>query len=207
MFEIVWSNIYSHITPDKIKELYCDGENFVFRRKKHSSHLYFAYKKSNGGSTSQESLTYPAFPTFLLPPDDILIELEKSPKLSIKNGFRIMNWTDLLGEFYCNLDKLTIDIPDNASKSVKRKLATLTVPEKLIKHLSATETKDDEYIYSIYYIQKKSDNSYSCYHLSDITQKYTGEYSEKLKKYTVNINPYTFTFENGLVTSKYNGAG
>lgn len=201
MLSTVFSNIYPSVTLDNINALYSGGEHFVFRRKKHSSHLYVAYSKAHDGATSQESLTYPAFPTFFLPPEDVLVELEKSPKLSLKDGFREKNWLDMLGEFYCNLDALVIPVPEGASKTLKRKLNALTRTEKLLVHLNQLGAKDDEYVYSIYYIQKKTDNSYHCYHLTDITQKYTGEYSEKSKKYIVYVEPYVVTFADGAITS------
>lgn len=174
---------------NNIQKLYLDSGDFVFRRKKHNNNQYASYLKANGGVASRNTLTTPAFPTYLLPPDNIINELEKSPRLTIKiEGFRKSNWSEIIGEFYCKID----DIEEEINPKKKNRLGT---KEKLINYLAHKNyDKSDEYIYSIYTIVVNKDNpneiKFICSHLYDITQKSKNNYSVKSDSYTQNIQSY-----------------
>lgn len=172
-----------------IEKLYPKNTYYVFRRKKHDVHKYNSYLKTNNINTSEismESLTYPAFPTYLLPPDSIIKQLQKSPKLSLDDGFRKSNWNDAIGEFYCCVDDIEFKNKKNMTK-------TMTYSEKLICHLNSNNNSKtiDNYIYSIYFIEKLDNLKYYCCFLEDITQKNDKTYSKKNDAYTQSIQYYT----------------
>lgn len=54
--------------------------------------------------------------TYLLPPNSIIEEIEKSPKLQLSEGFRVNNWKDVMGEFYCNMKDIDIQISSDEAK-------------------------------------------------------------------------------------------
>ena len=184
------NNIYNLLYPNyqeilvEIETLYPkDSGYYVFRRKKLDSHHYNTYLKANKGDANIETLTYPAFPKYLLPPKTIFEELEKSPKLSLKDGFRKYNWNDVIGEYIGDVKNLVV----NTNKY-------LTSIEKVIRYLNLQHNKNDMYIYSIYLIDKICELKYFCCHIGDITQKKDNSYSLKSDKYTQNLQPYTFQF-------------
>jgi hypothetical protein len=142
MLQTIWANLYPNVDHDTIKKFYKDGY-YVFRRKMHDSNKYYAYLKANKQVASTETLTYPtypAFPQYLLPPDSVITELEKSPMLSLTDGFRKDNWNDIIGDFVCNIDDIEIKCK-----------GYLTREEKIIKYLRSIDTEDkDLYIYLRY---------------------------------------------------------
>lgn len=192
MLQIIWTNLYPNIEHDTIKKFYKEGY-YVFRRKMHDSNKYYAYLKANKQVASTDTLTYPAFPKYLLPPDSTITELEKSPKLTLTDGFRKDNWNDIMGDFVCNIDDLEIKCK-----------GYLTREEKLIKYLNSIYPKDkDLYIYSIYIIEPMDNNTFYCCHISDITKKHDGSYSKKSSKYSISLHPYTVKIQDGLINSDF----
>ena len=182
---------------NSIEKLYPKNGYYVFRRKKHNQGQYYSYlKANNNNNASITSLTCPAFPTFLLPPDNIIEQLEKSPKLSLDEGFRNLNWNEIIGEFYCCID----DIEFNS-----KKIRYSTYIDKLLYHLNSNNSKiNDEYIYSIYLIEKLDNLKYYCGFLEDITQKNDKTYSKKMNTYTQLIEPYTVDYNmNNTIMSNY----
>ena len=93
MINLVFSNLYGNISQEHINEIYKNNSYYVFKRKMHTANQ-FDVKNIN-----KESLIQPAFPTFLLPPNEILVEMEKLPNLSSSDGFRHDNWSKIIGEF------------------------------------------------------------------------------------------------------------
>lgn len=167
MLQTIWDNLYPNVDHDKIKKFYKDGY-YVFKRKMHDSNKYYAYLKANKQVASTETLTYPAFPQYLLPPDSVISELEKSPKLTLIDGFRKDNWKDIIGDFVCNIDEIEIKCK-----------GYLTREEKLIKYLRTVDIGNkDLYIYSMYIIEPLCNNTFYCFHVSDITKKHDGSYSK-----------------------------
>jgi hypothetical protein len=192
MLQTVWSNLYPDVNHNTIKNLYKDGY-YVFRRKMHDSNKYYAYLKANKQVSSTETLTYPAFPQYLLPPNSVITELEKSPMLTLTDEFRKDNWNEIIGNPFCNIDDIDIKCK-----------GYLTREEKLIKYLRSIETGDkDLYIYSLYIIEPVNDNTFFCCHLSDITKKHDGSYSKKSSKYSISLNPYTVKFQDGCINSEF----
>ena len=182
IFSLLYPNFQEILT--NIENIYTkDSGYYVFKRKKHDSTHYYAYLKANKGSANNESLTYPAFPKYLLPPKPIFDELNKSPKLSFDEGFRLSNWNDVIGDFYCDIEDI----------EVKSKKYSTNV-EKITKYLNEQKKNNDEYIYSVYVIDKINKYKYYCCHLNEITQKMDGVYSVKSDKYTQNLQPYTVEF-------------
>jgi len=193
MMQTIWSNLYAGANDDTIKNLYNKNGCYVFKRKMHDSGKYYAYLKANGQSASKETLTYPAFPKYLLPPNAIIEEIEKSPKLTLKEGFRKENWEEIVGNFVCNLDDIEV-------KSKK----CLTSEEKLLKYLANNNSKDpDLYIYSIFVINLINETTIYCAHLLDITKKHNGSYSKKSSQYSSQLLPYITKFKNGLINSEF----
>jgi len=156
----IFQGLYKNIPIDQINQMYKTSGYYVFRRKKHDGHKYRAYLNANKGSAENESLTMPAFPTYLLPPESILETMSKSPKLSFRDGFRESNWNDMIGKFFCKYSELSIPNQNN-----------LTRNKILIKHLNSLKIKNDDYIYSIYYIENRGEGVFYCCHFEDITQK------------------------------------
>ncbi len=174
-------------TKEQIENMYPKNGYYVFRRKKHDTNHYNAYLKANNNNASTLSLTCPAFPKYLLPPDNIIGELEKSPKLNLEEGFRKSNWNDLVGDFYCIIDDIDIDTTGNKKY--------LTYVDKFLLFMNnKNNNKSDEYIYSIYIIEKIDNLKYFCCFMTDITQKTDKKYSLKKDIYIQPIQPYTVTF-------------
>jgi len=201
MLQQLYSKIYSDLTTNTIDNLYKSDGYYVFRRKMHNSNQYYAYLKANNQSASTETLTLPALVKYALPPNSVLDSMEKSPRLTLGEGFRVDNWTDAIGEFYG-----VIGEGDLKPVSKKYKTKENTLIDILNKH--AIPNTSDKYIYSIYIIEKLSKEpskscSLYCAHLTDITQKSSGLYSLKSTAYSTIIEPYTFTLESNKVTSEF----
>ena len=192
MLQTIWLNNYTDFNIDALKNIYGDTGYYVFRRKMHNSAKYHAYLKANTHKASIETLTMPAFPTYLLPPTSIIEEIEKSPKLNNIDKNNFINWNDAIGEFYCNMKNIVFD---------NKKY--LTNKEKLLKHLNTNKKNTDEYIYSMYIIDKLDNTTFFCSHIIDITMKKDRTYSEKSSMYSQNIAPYTVKIENGLINSEF----
>lgn len=190
--QILFSSLYEEIKKEKdlvnqLNKLYPNDGYYVFRRKKHDQIHYDAYLKANNKNASVASLTLPAFPTYLLAPDNILNTLEKSPKLTLIDGFRKSNWNDVMGDFFCTLDDIEI--------TTKK----YTVDKKLLHYLNKNFSSTiDEYIYSIYFIKKIDIFKYQCCFIADITQKNDKTFSLKNQEYTQLLQPYTVIFSKDL---------
>lgn len=195
MLNIVYSNLYKNITQEEINNFYKNSSYYVFRRKMHNVNQ-FDVKNIN-----KESLIQPAFPKFLLPPNEILVEIAKLPKISSNKLFPLDNWNKIIGEFVCDISDLRELISD------QRKKRNITNQDLLIKYLNkkGNENKDkDNYIYSIYAIDKESNNKYICIHMQDFTQKnINGGYTSKSSTYSSFLRPYTVKFEDGKIISEY----
>ena len=189
---------------EKILNTYTNTGDYVFIRKKHDINQYYSYLKANNSLATCIALTTPAFPKYLLPPTNIISELEKSPKLLLQTeGFREENWKEIIGEFYCKIE----DIEKEINPKKKNKLDS---KGKLINYLiNKNNNKQDEYIYSIYTIiinkEKSNEIKYHCLHLYDITQKSIGNYSLKKDSYTQQIQSYyvSLNLENSEIISSY----
>lgn len=210
--EINIDNIYNLLYPNyqeiltELEILYSkDLGYYVFKRKKHDLQHYDAYLKANKGIATIQSLTFPAFPKYLLPPKTILYELNKSPKLSFNDGFRSLNWNDAIGYYFCDIENIEV-------KTKKH----LTETNKLLKFLNTCAYSDniinkdknykyDEYVYSLYKIVKIDKLKFSCSHIDDITQKKDKTYSVKSDEYTQYLQPYIVQFspDNNSIYSEY----
>lgn len=129
--------------------------------------------------------------TYLLPPNSIIEEIEKSPKLQLSEGFRVNNWKDVMGEFYCNMKDIDIQISSDEAK--------------LKKHLNSLNTNKvkDNYIYSLFRIDKINDTTFYCCHYYDITMKHDGVYSRKSSQCSTCIQPYTVKIQNRNIISQF----
>ena len=69
---------------------------------------------------------------------------------------------------------------------------------------SSNDKKKDEYIYSIYSIDKNNNNdTFTCIHFEDITQKNLNTYSIKSSRYSNSISPYEVKFIDDKIISEY----
>ena len=106
----IHTNLYGEITSEEIINFYSqynECDYYVFKRKMHNGNNYHAYLKANGQSASEDTLSQPAFPTYLLPPESVIQEIEKSPKLRLElEGFRKNNWEDIIGSYVGNVDEI-----------------------------------------------------------------------------------------------------
>jgi hypothetical protein len=170
----------------QMSDMYQKNGMYVFKRKKHTSNQYNSYLNANSKNASKLTLTCPAIPTYLLPPDDIINELEKSPKLSLKDGVRLHNWNEALGEFYCEMSQISRN-----KKGVK---------SALFRHLEdKNKNKLDNYIYSCYHISINKDDLnetvFTVSHMFDVTQKNANSYGLKSGDYTSTISTYKVVFD------------
>lgn len=194
--ELIHNYLYPNFEENlsNINKIYKNTGEYIFRRKKHNTNQFYSYLKANGGVSSKLTLTCPAIPIYLLPPDNIINELEKSPKLSLKDGFRTKNWNEILGEFYCEINDIKIN--------TKNKNNTRS---KLLRHLEEKNNNTDEYIYSCYNITINKDNSneiiFTCRHKFDITKKSGNTYSTKTKEFTSELPIYKVSLD--LIHSKF----
>src|SRR5690606_31904959 len=144
-----------------------------------------------------------AFPKYLLPPKTILYELNKSPKLSFNEGFRLLNWNDAIGYYFCDIENIEVKTKKYLSET-----------DKLLKFLNTCAYNDnitnknnkyDEYIYSLYKIEKIGGLKFRCSHIVDITQKNDKTYTLKSDDYTQCLQPYIVQFipDNNSVYSEY----
>lgn len=166
---------------DDLENLYPKNSGYyVFKRKKHDAKYFQLCVNDNKENNNIETLTLPAFPKYLLPPNILLEKIDK-------NNF--------IGEYFCDIDNI----------SVKRTKNCATHVEKLIKYLNVNGYKSDPYIYSVYIIEKINKYKYFCAHLNDITQKKDNTYSIKSDRYTQTLQCYTVQFDNNnnIVNSEY----
>ena len=203
LLNFIHTNLYGEITSQEIINFYSqnnDCDYYVFKRKMHNGNNYHAYLKANGQSASEDTLSQPAFPTYLLPPESVIQEIEKSPKLRLElEGFRKNNWEDIIGSYVGNVDEI-------CSKTKKNKASAQTKVINMLNGLrqgASLTKKTDEYIYSLYLIQKKSETDFYCCHMADITQKPNGAYSQKSPLYFKNLPPYTVKIENNTIQSEF----
>lgn len=107
LFKLLYKDDFS---LENLENIYKNNGDYVFRRKKHNINQYYSYLNANGKSASSMTLISPSFPKYLLPPDDIINELEKSPRLSLIEGFRKNNWEEMIGEYYCKMEDIETEI-------------------------------------------------------------------------------------------------
>lgn len=208
MLQLIHNNLYnSDKLAENILSLYenCEnGEYYVFKRKMNDSGKYNAYLKTNGG-IEKNSITLPALPKFLLPPEEIINLMEQSPKLNLKEGLtttRINNWKDVIGDFFVKINDIEInDVQTNKSKGY------LSYEDKFLKFMNNNSYGKkilDPFIYSIYLIKKTNTNVYSCVHLIDITMKQDFTYNEKSSQYSQKLRPYVVTInDNNEISSMF----
>lgn len=173
-----------------VSDIYKKSGYYVFKRIQHTGNQYYSYISANAGNASKQMITYPAFPFALFPPDDILLEMEKSPALSFSAGIRLENWKNKLGYYEMCLD----DFENTGNKKF------MDYEKKLIYYLKSYG--DDKYIYSVYIINIKSDNEFCVFHLSDFTKKSNG-WSKKSEKYSSTMQNYTVKMTNNELTSLF----
>lgn len=185
MLQEIWKNLYEQVSIEDINKLYTKTGCYVFKRPMHEPSQYYSYLRANKQLSTAVTVSSPAFPTWLLPPNLIIEQLEKSPKLTLKENFRKDNWQSIIGEFECFLDDLNVN---------KKQLSD---EHKLINYLTQTKgiINKDNNIYSIWYIEKISNTKFYCCHLKDITQKLNGNYSKKSDQYSQYIQCYTASIE------------
>lgn len=212
IMEINIDNIYNLLYPNyqkillELETIYSkDLGYYVFKRKKLDSQHYNAYLKANKGISTIQSLTFPAFPKYLLPPKTILYELNKSPKLSLNEGFRPLNWNDVIGDYFCDIENIEVKSKKYLSETNKllKFLNTCAYNDNLIN--KDKNYKYDEYVYSLYKIEKIDKLKFHCSHIVDITQKNDKTYSLKSDNYTQYLQPYTIQFipDNNSIYSEY----
>ena len=100
--------------------------------------------------------------------------MAKSPKLFSETDFRLDNWNEEIGMFFCDLTAIQKN-NINAKPNKKNKNKTYSSYDWINLFQTFINTnKDnykDDYIYSIYNIRIKDNNTFFCDHLADLTQK------------------------------------
>lgn len=177
---------------------------YVFSRDMHSGNQYYAYQKANKGKESSESVTLPAFPTYLFPPEDVIRKMEVSPKLTLKtHGIRVDNWKSIYGEYVCcdkDFDKYEVTLTRKERSGYWRSVDDVTIEKKLIEYLK--ENGKERKVYSFYDIKRLTNKKgkvtmFEVKYIGDITKKYNGIWSKKSSYYSSSISRYYFT------TTKY----
>ena len=175
----IWNSMYPLANKKLVSEYYEKSGYYMFKRKMHSGNQYQSFKAANHGNASSVTLTHPAFPKYLLPPDSIIDELSKSPRLESSSHIRADNWAEQLGDFVHKIYESNIRL-GHVEQLFKKYLIENGLPR---------------HIYSVFQIDKLYDKltgnvCYRSIHVFDITQKMDSSWSRKSDKYSFPIYPY-----------------
>lgn len=183
-----------------ICKFYPEDGVYVFSRMMHTGNQFRAFQKANHGKATQTTITFPAFPTFLFPPEDIIRKMEESPKLTLeKYGIRVDNWNSIYGKYVCcdkDFNKYDVTLARKEKSGYHGFPSDNVLQKKLIKYLE--ENGKEKTIYSMYRIERICNKKgkvklFKINFIGDITKKYNDEWSRKSGRYSGIVHEYYFT--------------